>query len=205
MRAAEELLRLYLVADPEQCGANLVEAVEEAIQGGVTCVQLRAKKLPDREHLSLAKRLRASCQDRAVPFIVNDRFDIALLSNADGIHLGVDDLPVKSVRPRSPQGFIIGFSPETDEQIEAARSSGVDYLGIGPVFSTQTKHDAGSALGIEEFRRRCSLSQLPVVGIGGISPMNAHEVLGAGADGVAVVSAILSSENPGNAARALRG
>jgi thiamine-phosphate pyrophosphorylase len=205
MSATQELLRLYLVADPEQCAANLVETVKEAIHGGVTCVQLRAKNLPDRDHLALAKRLRVTCQDRSVSLIVNDRFDIALLSNADGIHLGVDDLPVESVRSRSPEGFIIGFSPETDEQIRDAGNSGVDYLGIGPVFGTQTKHDAGSALGLDEFRRRCSLTPLPVVGIGGISAMNAHEVLDAGANGVAVVSAILSSDRPAMAARALRG
>lgn len=203
MTVSGNTLRLYLVADPEHCRSDVIATVNAAIHGGVTCLQLRAKTLPDREHLDLANRLRAMCHEYGVPFIVNDRFDIALLSGADGLHLGVDDLPVESVRAQAPEGFIIGFSPESDEQIRHAKDRGVDYLGIGPVYGTQTKADAGLALGIAEFRRRCEISPVPVVGIGGISVTNAHEVLDAGAQGVAVVSAILDADDPNRAAREL--
>jgi thiamine-phosphate diphosphorylase len=196
-----ETLRLYVVADPEHCAGDLVDAVSRAIAGGVTCVQLRAKALTDREHLLLARRLRAACATVSVPFLVNDRLDIALACGADGIHLGVDDLPVSEVRSLTGADFLIGFSPDTDEQITSGARDGADYLGIGPVFGTRTKSDAGAALGIKEFRRRCEFSPVPVVGIGGITAANSHQVIESGAHGVAVVSAILSQEDPERAAR----
>jgi thiamine-phosphate diphosphorylase len=196
-----EALRLYLVADPEHCAGDLVDAVSAAIAGGVTCVQLRAKTLTDREHLALAKRLNDACLSASVPFLVNDRLDIALASGADGVHLGVDDLPVGAARSLAGEGFLIGFSPETDEQIVQSVLDGVDYLGIGPVFGTSTKSDAGAALGIEEFRRRCHISPMPVVGIGGITATNSHQVIESGAAGVAVVSAILGQMDLLSAAR----
>ena len=197
-------LSLYLVADPEHCDRNLVETVADAISGGVTCVQLRAKSLTDREVLALALSLRDVCRRGRIPFIVNDRLDIALAARADGVHLGVDDLPTATARSFAPDGFIIGFSPETDDQIRASAESGVDYLGVGPVYATRTKGDAGNALGLEELRRRCELSPVPVVGIGGITAFGASDVIRAGAKGIAVVSAILRSDQPALAARELR-
>jgi thiamine-phosphate diphosphorylase len=116
----------------------------------------------------------------------------------------VDDLPVSTARALSPPGYIIGFSPDCDDQILESGQTGADYLGIGPVFGTLTKSDAGQALGIEEFARRCALSPLPVVGIGGITADNAGSVFEAGASGVAVVSAILASDDPAAAASNLR-
>lgn len=197
------LLRLYLVADPDHVNGDLVPVVEDALSGGVTMVQLRAKSLSDRERLALALKLEDSCARHGVPFIVNDRLDIALASNADGVHLGVNDLPVEAARQLANPDFIIGYSPDTEPQIATAQSAGADYLGIGPVFGTGTKADAGSALGIDEFAQRCKMSPVPVVGIGGINATNAGRVFEAGASGIAVVSAILRSPHPHAAARDL--
>lgn len=197
-------LRLYLVADPSHVRGELIPAVHQALEGGVSMVQLRAKALSDREHLTLAVGLQDLCSRYRVPFLVNDRMDIALAAHAAGVHLGVDDLPTTSARDLGGPDFIIGFSPENDEQILAARATGADYLGIGPVFGTITKSDAGSALGITEFGRRCSISPVPVVGIGGIGTGNAAAVVEAGAAGIAIVSAILGAVDVGSAARALR-
>lgn len=199
-----ELLRLYLVADPDHCDGDLGSAVQAAIDGGVTCVQLRAKSLTDREQLDLAIRLRDMCHAASIPFIVNDRLDIALASRADGIHVGVDDMPVESIRALTKADFIVGYSPDTDEQIGRSGDEGVDYLGVGPVFGTRTKSDAGVPLGMKEFRRRCSISPIPVVGIGGITVGNTASILEAGGAGVAVVSAILSQPDAAEAARELR-
>ncbi len=197
-------LHLYLVADPEQVKGDILTAVASAIAGGVSMVQLRAKSLTDRDYLALAITLSQLCRVQDVPFIVNDRLDIALAANASGVHLGVDDLPLAAARSIAGHDFIIGYSPETDEQIRSSASEGADYLGVGPVYGTRTKDDAGIALGLREFARRCDLSPLPVVGIGGITASGAADVIMAGADGVAVVSAILGARDPGATARDLR-
>jgi thiamine-phosphate diphosphorylase len=199
-----DLLRLYLVADPEHAPGDLVPTVVAALAGGVTIVQLRAKRLADRELLALAIRLRELSAGHDVPLIVNDRIDIALAAGTAGVHLGVDDLPLAHARALAGHGFLIGYSPETDEQIARTAAAGADYLGVGPVYGTRTKGDAGAALGIAEFSRRCDASALPVVGIGGITAANASAVVDAGAHGIAVVSAILGAPDPAAAARALR-
>ena len=196
-------LRLYLVADPEQCDDDLVECVQAAIRGGVNMVQLRAKHLGDLEHFNLATRMRTVCCRHGVPFLVNDRMDIALASGADGVHLGVDDLPLEAARALGGNQFIIGFSPESDDQLRRAAECGADYLGIGPVFSTSTKADAGQAMGLQRFSERVGLSDLPVAGIGGITVDNYEEVMMAGAAGIAVVSAILRANDAETAARQL--
>lgn len=193
-------LLLYLVADPEHVAGDLVRAVRQALAGGVTAVQLRAKALTDREALAVAREIRAACDERGSLFIVNDRLDIALASGAHGVHLGVDDVPLADTRRIAGPEFVIGYSPETDEQIRSAGSNGANYLGVGPMFGTTTKADAGEALGIDEFARRCGISPVPVVGIGGISRSNAAETMFAGAAGIAVVSAILGSNDPKRAA-----
>lgn len=196
-------LRTYLVADPDHCRGDLPAAVESALRGGVTMVQLRAKHLSDLETLSLALQLAALCANVDVPLLVNDRLDIALAAKADGVHLGVDDLPLEAARNLGGSNFVIGYSPESSDQLRSAKARGADYLGIGPVFGTQTKSDAGVALGLQEFTNRIRLGGLPSVGIGGITAANVRSVIEAGADGVAVVSAILGAVDPESAARQL--
>ncbi len=196
---------VYLVADPVHARRNLVSDVEQALAGGITCVQLRTKHLTDREILALARALRERCHAANAIFFVNDRLDLALAANADGVHLGVDDLPVRDARRLAGDNFIIGYSPETDDQTVAAASEGADYLGVGPVFGTASKHDAGAAIGLETLHRRAQLAGVPIIGIGGITPGNAADVIGTGAVGVAVVGAILHADDPREAARRLKG
>lgn len=203
MRNLERSLRLYLVADPQHSRHDFHTNVQAALCGGVTAVQLRAKSITDREILLHASALRELCSQFGATFIVNDRVDIALASRADGVHLGVDDMPIESARAMGGPDFIIGYSPETDEQIRTASARGADYLGIGPVFGTASKLDAGAALGIGEFVRRSQLTGLPSVGIGGVTPGNAKSVIEGGGAGVAVISAILGASDPEAAARQL--
>lgn len=197
-------LRLYLVADPDHTRVEFLPAVESALANGVTAVQLRGKDLLDLDHLTLATHLASLCRAYGALFLVNDRLDIALASGADGVHLGVSDLPVGVARRIGGPGAVIGFSPETDEQAATGAGSGANYLGVGPIFGTRSKADAGQAIGLETLRRRVDLAGIPVIGIGGISSVNARLVLGTGAVGVAVVSAILQASDPGAATSALR-
>lgn len=199
----QKSLRLYLVADPDQCNGDLTDQVEAAIRGGVTLVQLRAKTLSDLDLLLLGEKISAICARHNIPFLVNDRIDIALACGASGVHLGVDDLPLELARAIGGEGLIIGFSPETENQVRIAADRGADYIGIGPVFTTATKADAGEAIGIERFASLVAIANLPVVGIGGISTANYGAVLSAGAAGIAVVSAILGSDEAMVAARQL--
>jgi thiamine-phosphate diphosphorylase len=189
-------LRLYLVLDPAAIGEReSVDLVRAVIGAGVTCLQLRWKSAPDREIVDLARALLPVTTAANIPLVVNDRLDIALASGANGVHLGVDDLPLEDARRLAGEDFIIGYSPESDRDL--IRSRGLaSYLGIGPLFDTSTKADAGAALGPNEFSRRRSLSPLPTVAIGGITLANAHHAFESGADGIAVVSAILGANDP---------
>jgi thiamine-phosphate pyrophosphorylase len=196
-------LAVYLVADPGQTQRDLVDDVDAALCGGVTAVQLRAKHLNDRELFGLAMRIRGLTANREALFFVNDRLDIALATGADGVHLGVDDLPLISARTTAPPDFFIGYSPETDEQAAIAHANGADYLGVGPIFGTTSKADAGDAIGLEALARRVNFAGIPVIGIGGIEVSNSASVIEAGAVGVAVVSAILRTPDPEIAAKQL--
>jgi thiamine-phosphate diphosphorylase len=196
-------LRLYLVADPDHVAGDLVATTRSALLGGVTIVQLRVKGRTDREFVDLATSLRAVTAHANVPLLINDRVDIALAVGADGVHLGVDDLPLEDARGLGGGDFIIGYSPETDEQTETAAARGANYLGLGPVFGTATKSDAGFAIGTATISRRATLARTHVIGIGGIRTSNARSVIEAGAIGVAVVSAITKSPDPERAAREL--
>jgi thiamine-phosphate diphosphorylase len=167
-------------------------------------VQLRFKDISDRELLASAASVVGICREAGVPVIVNDRIDLALILHADGVHLGVDDLPLEDAHRLAPPGFIIGYSPETDAQIVTAQDRGATYLGIGPVYATSTKLDAGDPLGPAEFQRRRILTNLPVVGIGGITASSARDVIDHGADGVALSSAILGAPDIESAARSIR-
>lgn len=196
-------LRLYLVADPDLVDGDVASVVSAAIDGGVSCVQLRVKSGSDRAFERLGTEVGEICRRTQTLFLVNDRLDIALAVGADGVHLGVDDLAIESARRLGGARFVVGYSPETDEQAEVAASRGADYLGVGPVYGTASKADAGGAIGLETLGRRARMSGIPTIGIGGITAANVPVVLAAGADGVAVMSAILGSSDPRSAARAL--
>ncbi len=199
-----EYLRLYLVAGSQDAPQGLLETIEAALAGGVTAVQLREKTGSDREILATADRIRELCLEHDAAFFLNDRLDLALASSANGVHLGVDDLSIPATRRIAGSDFVIGFSPETDLGARSARIEGASYLGVGPLFGTRSKHDAGPAIGVSVMKRRIEVSGLPVIGIGGIDAGNAGSVIEAGASGVAVMSAILNATDPQTAARALR-
>jgi thiamine-phosphate pyrophosphorylase len=197
-------LRLYLVTDEALAGGRpLAAAVGAAVDGGVTCVQLRAKTASARRILAQARELLALLLPRGVPLIVNDRLDIALAAGAGGVHVGQDDLPCAAVRRLAPPGFRIGVSVSTVAEARAAEADGADYLGVSPVFDTPTKRDTPRAAGLEGLRRIRAATRLPLVAIGGIHAGNAAAVRAAGADGLAVVSAIMAAHDPAAAARQL--
>ncbi|MBP8655265.1 MAG: thiamine phosphate synthase [Kiritimatiellae bacterium] len=196
---------LYLVTDRALArGRPLVELVREAVAGGVTCVQLREKQLGTREMLAEARALLAVLRPAGVPLIINDRVDVALAAGADGVHVGQQDMPLADVRRLTPRGWIVGVSAESLADAEQAARGGADYIGVSPVFATPTKTDAAPPLGLAGLRAIRAAVQTPLVAIGGIQPDNAAAVLRAGADGLAVVSAILAAENPRQAAADLR-
>lgn len=196
-------LAVYLVMDLSQ-GRESLRMAEAALSGGVTMVQLREKKAPLPEVLKLGKELRELCLRYKVPFLVNDRVDVALLLDADGVHVGQDDIPGLAVRELLGPGKIIGISAGTMGEAEIAKAQGADYLGVGAVYSTMTKGDAGLPIGTELIQQiKTRWSEIPVVGIGGIQADNAAPVVLSGADGIAVVSAITKAADAGQAAREL--
>jgi len=193
-------LSLVAVTDePGESDDGFVEDVMAAVRGGATCVQLRGKRTGSGRMVELA---RAVVQRVAVPVIVNDRADVAIAGGAAGVHLGADDLTVERVRSFAPAGFIIGASVGNDEELGAAR--GADYVGVGPVYTTGSKGDAGPAIGLAEMTRLIRASGCPGVGIGGIDARNARAVIDAGAEGVAVLGAIFTTTDVEAAARAIR-
>ena len=195
---------LYLVTDARLSrGRSHREVVSAAIRGGVTVVQYREKNASTRQMVAEALELREVCRAQHVLFIVNDRVDVALAVDADGVHVGQDDLPVALARRWVGPEKLVGASAENVEQALAAIADGADYLGVSPVFATATKSDAGEPMGLGGLGQIVSKSTLPVVGISGINATNAASVIRAGAAGVAVVSAIVSAEDVEHAAREL--
>ena len=198
-------LLLHLVTDRSLSqGRPLVEVVAEAVAGGVTCVQLREKDCSTREFLQEALALKELLQLLKVPLIINDRVDIALAVGADGVHLGQSDMPISHARRLLGPNCLIGISAESVDHAVEAEQQGADYIGISPVFSTPTKTDTAPALGLEGIRQIRELVRIPLVGIGGINLTNARQVLASGADGVAMVSAIMAAASPRLAAKAIR-
>jgi len=196
-------LRLCLVTDRELAkGRALVDIVAAAVQGGVTMVQLREKHAPTRAFLEDARALKALLAPLKVPLIINDRADIALAVDADGVHVGQKDMPVDVVRQMVGQGKIIGLSITNHEQIGRPDAGQTDYLGLGPLYLQQTKSDAATPLGVEGFRALRAATTKPVVAIGGLKADNSAPVIAAGANGLAVVSGIVSAEDPKAAAQA---
>ena len=196
-------LRLCLVTDRELAkGRALVDVVAAAVQGGVTMVQLREKHAPTRAFLEDARALKALLAPLNVPLIINDRADIALAVDADGVHVGQKDMPVEIVRQMVGPGKIIGLSITNHEQIARPDAGQTDYLGLGPLYLQQTKSDAATPLGVEGFRALRAATTKPVVAIGGLKADNSAPVIAAGANGLAVVSGIVSADDPKAAAQA---
>lgn len=183
---------IYLVTD-DGClqGRALLDCVREALEGGVTLVQYRAKTASSAEMYNEALQLKALCDSFNVPLIINDRLDIAMAVGAAGVHLGQDDLPCAAARKILGEDYIIGVSAHNQAEAKAALQSGADYLGCGAVFGTATKADV-KKLGTDGLTAICKAKGLPVVGIGGVTADNYREVRAAGADGAAIVSGILA-------------
>ena len=197
-------LRLYAVTDRAWVGRQtLCQQVEAALQGGVTCVQLREKHLDRDAFLAEAKQICALCRRYGVPFIVNDDLDIALACGADGIHVGQDDMPAAEVRRRAGRRLIVGVSAHTPEEARLAEAAGADYLGAGAVFGSATKTDA-SLLTPAGLQAVCAAVHIPVVAIGGVNARNILQLQGSGAAGAAVVSGIFGAPDITAACRKLR-
>lgn len=197
-------IALMLVTDRPLSGPrSLEEVVQQAIAGGVDCVQLREKHLSTRAFLEQASSLKQLMRPTGVPLIINDRVDVAWAVGADGVHLGQEDMPVSIARKLLGPGAIIGLSVETWEDVENAEGMPINYLGVSPVFSTPTKTDTRGAWGLEGLGRIKSYSRHPLIAIGGLNQSNIADVVRAGADGIAVVSAVCSADDPTGAAQGL--
>ena len=189
-------LSLYVITDRRlSLGRSSEEIVERAIAGGATVIQLREKELSDRQLYEEGLRIKEIIGTRDVLFVVNDRVDLALALDADGVHLGQDDLPLGVARRLLGENRIIGVSVQTPEEAQEAEREGADYLAASGVFPTTTKPDVGAVLGIPGLKRIREATSLPLVAIGGINLANVKEVIGAGADGIAVVSAVTTASD----------
>lgn len=201
-----DVLRLYLVTDQSLTrGRPLADVVAAAVQGGVTCVQLREKQLDTRAFLAQAVLLKTLLAPYGVPLIINDRIDIALACGAEGVHLGQSDMPVPAARQLLPPHVFIGWSVESMDDVRDSAALPLDYLGVSPVFATPTKTDTRTPWGLDGLAQVRAATALPLVAIGGIHAGNAQAVLRAGADSLAVVSALCAATDPHAAAAGLRG
>lgn len=204
-RTLADRLRCYLITDSRaEAVDSLVHRSAEALLGGMTAVQLRAPGWSDRRLLEAALRLREVTREYNALLLLNDRIDLTLAAKADGVHLGVDDLPIATARCLLGDGAIIGYSPDGLADAQRAVADGASYLGVGPVFPTSTKADAGEPIGVAGIRAIAEALAVPVVGVGGITLGNARMVTEAGAVGVALVSAVFLADDPRSAAQTLR-
>ena len=195
---------LYAVTDRAWTGKQtLYQQVECALKGGVTCVQLREKDLPEEQFLAEAREIGGLCRSYGVPFIVNDSVEIALACGADGVHVGQSDMDAGQVRAAAGGRLMIGVSARTVEEALRAQRAGADYLGVGAVFATSTKPDA-KAVSSQTLKDICAAVDIPVTAIGGISRDNMLELSGTGIDGVALVSAIFAAEDIESRCRELK-
>jgi thiamine-phosphate pyrophosphorylase len=197
---------LYFVTDRALCGDKpLTDVILQAIRGGAACIQLREKEVTTRFFVEKARQIKALMAPFRVPLIINDRLDVALAVKADGVHVGQDDMPYEIARELMGPEAIIGISVETWEDVQRAEGLDVDYLGVSPIFATPTKMDTQEPWGLEGLIRISAFSRHPLVAIGGLNPSNAEAVVMAGADSIAVVSAICASPDPYAASRELAG
>lgn len=195
MKFSREMLLLYAVTDRKWTGEkNLYRQVEEALKGGATLIQLREKNMPQEEFLKEAREMAALCHRYGTALIINDNVEVALKSGADGVHVGMEDLPVKEIRKQVPGDFIIGATAKTTEQAQRAEKEGADYLGVGAVFPSPTKKNA-IRITTEELKKICSSVRIPAVAIGGITSENAGTLVGGGMAGMALVSAVFGASD----------
>lgn len=204
MRLDKKSLLLYAITDRTWLGEEtLYSQVKKALEGGATIIQLREKNLDYDSFLKEAKEIKELCHEYGVKFIVNDNIDIAIECDADGVHVGQDDMNVTEVRKLIGEDKIIGLSAQTVEQAKLAQDQGADYLGVGAVFSTSTKKDAKN-ITFSELKDICNSVDIPVVAIGGITKDNAIELKGTGIDGISVISAIFAQKDIKGASEELK-
>ncbi|WP_245630285.1 thiamine phosphate synthase [Alicyclobacillus acidiphilus] len=196
-----ERLRMYVVTDDRDDIDSLISRVRQAILGGATTVQLRRKRDDGRRFVELGHRIRQVTSELGALYIVNDRVDVAMLTNADGVHVGQTDIACQDVR-RLVGDMIVGVSVANLDQAMAAVAAGADYLGVGSMYSTSSKSDA-VVCGLSTLYEIAASVSIPIVAIGGITADNAAEVMRSGADGIAVVSAVMSASDPLQAAKDL--
>ncbi len=195
MKLDREHMLLYAVTDRTWLnGQSLSFQVEQALKGGISCVQLREKELSYNDFLNQALELKQVCKNYDVPFIINDDVEIAVKCNADGIHVGQSDMDAYDVRSKIGRDMILGVSVHSVSEALTAQEKGADYLGVGAMFSTSTKLDAND-VSFETLSDICKAVSIPVVAIGGIQKHNIKELAGTGIDGVALISAIFASED----------
>jgi len=198
-------LGLYVITDEKISGGKShAEIARQALLGGADVIQLRDKTCSPKELLRTARSIRTVTRESGVLFIVNDRLDVAIASEADGVHLGPEDMRAGTARQIAPPGFIIGVSVGTAEEALRAEREGADYLALSPVFSTASKDDAGPGLGLRRLREIRRAVSIPVIAIGGINRKNVRDVIAAGADGIAVISAVVAAPDIAAAARELK-
>ena len=203
MKFDRQSMLLYVVTDRSGLGENsLANQVEETIKAGATFIQLREKNIALADFISEGKKIKEITERYHIPFVINDNIEVALLSSADGVHIGQKDMGAKRARALIGTDKILGVSAQTVEQAMEAEKNGADYLGVGAVFSTGTKFDADS-VSFDTLKEICQSVTIPVVAIGGINQHNILELTGSGIDGVAVVSAIFSKPDIGKATRKL--
>ncbi len=196
--------KLHVITDTIiQSRFSHVQLAELAIRGGADTIQFRQKTGATKEMINNSRRMKHLCVEAGVLFIVNDRLDVAIAAEADGVHLGQDDFPIPLAHKILGEGIIIGGSAATLEEARKCFEEGAEYVGFGPVFPTSSKDDAGPVSGIELLRQVVEAVPVPIIAIGGITPQNTRAVLQAGAKGIAVISAVCKAPDPENATQKL--
>ncbi|MEE1246852.1 MAG: thiamine phosphate synthase [Acutalibacteraceae bacterium] len=204
MKLSKDDLLLYAITDRGSLDKKVFfEKIEEALQGGVTILQLREKELDEDSFTDEAIEVKSLCRKYGVPLIINDNVNVALKSGADGVHVGIEDMPIDEIRRKTPDSFIIGATCKTVEQAQSAERLGADYMGVGAVFPSPTKKNA-VRITREQLKEICSSVSIPAVAIGGITLENAGELKGGGMSGIAVVSAVFSADDIQKAASLLK-
>lgn len=204
MKLSKDDLLLYAITDRRNLDKKIFfEKIEEALQGGVTILQLREKELDEDSFINEAIEVKNICRKHGVPLIINDNVNVALKSGADGVHVGIEDMPIDEIRRTVPDSFIIGATCKTVEQAQSAERLGADYMGVGAVFPSPTKKNA-VRITREQLKEICASVSIPAVAIGGISLENVDELKDGGMSGIAVVSAVFSADDIQKAASLLK-